>query len=82
MATLPKKVTPRFFKIQVEQARSFFFEGVYFSFQPSLPRPAVFFAFRLDGVSLGVEGPIGALVGSRISIALFPVYRTITTVYT
>ncbi len=25
----PKKVTPQFFKIQVEQARSFFFEGVY-----------------------------------------------------
>ncbi len=25
----PKKVPPHFFKIQVEQARSFFFEGVY-----------------------------------------------------
>ncbi len=24
-----KKVTPQFFKIQVEQVRSFFFEGVY-----------------------------------------------------
>ncbi len=27
-----KKVTPRFFKIQVEQARSFFFGGVYMLF--------------------------------------------------
>ena len=27
----PKKVTPRFFKIQLEQARSFFFEGVYYN---------------------------------------------------
>ncbi len=26
----PKKVTPRFFKIQVEQAMSLFFEGVYY----------------------------------------------------
>ncbi len=27
--TLAKKVPPHFFKIQVEQVRSFFFEGVY-----------------------------------------------------
>ncbi len=43
----PKKVTPQFFKIQVEQARSLFFEGVYYCHGLNLRYTYYFYLFQI-----------------------------------